>query len=229
MARIRHALIMAAGRGLRMMPLTAVIPKPMAPYEGSTLIAKGIARIRRYVDHVHITVGYKGNVLAEHVIAEGVSSVLNTEGQGNAWWISHTLVRHLDEPVAVLTCDNVVDLDFDLLAHDYEELGSPACMVVPVTPVPGLRGDYIFHERQRVTALERDRVAPTYCSGIQVLNPRKVIALAGEADDFYAVWRSLIAAEQLYCARVYPKQWTAVDTLEQLESLRSSSDTSARD
>ena len=43
MARINHALIMAAGRGQRMMPLTQVLPKPMAPYLNSTLVADGIA------------------------------------------------------------------------------------------------------------------------------------------------------------------------------------------
>ena len=64
MARIRHALIMAAGRGVRMMPLTAVIPKPMAPYLGSTLIADGIRRIRKHVDVIHLTAGYKGPKLA---------------------------------------------------------------------------------------------------------------------------------------------------------------------
>lgn len=212
---------MAAGRGMRMMPLTAVIPKPMAPFDGSTLIARGIGRIRQYVDHVHITVGYKGNVLAEHVIAEGVNSVFNTNDQPNGWWISNTLMRLLDEPVVVLTCDNVVELDFDLLANDYESLGSPACMVVPVVPVPGYDGDYIFHEEQRVTALDRHQPAPTYCSGIQVLNPRRVAKISNGASDFYGIWRSLIEARALYAARVYPKRWTAVDTIEQLHALAS--------
>ncbi len=219
MRRIRHALIMAAGRGLRMMPLTAVVPKPMAPYRGSTLIARGIRRLRAEVDHVHITVGYKGNVLADHVIGEGVSTVLNTDGKGNAWWIAHTLVALLDEPVAVLTCDNVVELDLGLLAEDYAQLGEPACMVVPVRPVAGIEGDYITHEDQRVTRLDRASPTETYCSGIQVLNPRRVAALAGPAEDFYAVWRALIEARQLYCSRVYPKTWYAVDTVEQLSHL----------
>ena len=35
-------------------------------------------------------------------------------------------------------------LDFDALASDYFELGAPACMVVPVKPIEGLEGDYIF-------------------------------------------------------------------------------------
>jgi NDP-sugar pyrophosphorylase family protein len=36
---IKYALIMAAGRGTRMLPLTSSIPKAMAPLNGTTLIA----------------------------------------------------------------------------------------------------------------------------------------------------------------------------------------------
>ncbi|MEA2173724.1 MAG: hypothetical protein QOD00_1316, partial [Blastocatellia bacterium] len=110
MARINHAIIMAAGRGQRMMPLTEDIPKAMAPYNGSTLIAQGIDKIRKHIPFIHITVGYKGAMLAQHVIQHGVSSVFNTEGHSNSWWIYNTLLKCLNEPMFVLTCDNVVEL-----------------------------------------------------------------------------------------------------------------------
>ena len=132
---IRHALILAAGRGMRMKPLTDAIPKPMAPYRGSTLIADGIRQIAKRIPCIHITIGYKKVMLASHVIENGASSVLNTEGQSNAWWIYHSLMRHLDEPVLVLTCDNITDLDVNELEAEYESLGRPSCMLVPVKPL----------------------------------------------------------------------------------------------
>jgi NDP-sugar pyrophosphorylase family protein len=181
--RIRHAIILAAGRGQRMMPLTEVVPKPMAPYRGSTLIAQGIDRIKARIPNIHVTVGYKKAMLAQHVIEHGASSVFNTEGQTNAWWIYHTLLRYLDEPVYVLTCDNVVELDFDLLERNYAEEGDPACMLVPVRPVQGLEGDYIFHDHHVVTDVDRHRVADIYCSGIQILNPYRVTQLTRDEGE----------------------------------------------
>ena len=107
--KINHALIMAAGRGIRMKPLTNKIPKAMAPISGTTLISKGIKQIRKNIKNVHITVGYKGSMLAKHVIENDVTSVFNTEGKENGWWIYNTVLKNLDEPMFVLTCDNVYE------------------------------------------------------------------------------------------------------------------------
>ena len=219
MRAIRHALIMAAGRGQRMMPLTDAMPKPMAPFKGSTLIAEGIARLTHRIENIHITVGYKGAMLAQHVVERGVSSVFRTEGKPNSWWIYNTLMALLDEPVYVLTCDNVVELDFDRLEHEYRRLGEPAGMLVPVVPIPGLDGDYIFHHDNVVTRLDREAPAPIYCSGIQILNPKKICHLTSDQGDFYSVWRQLIAQGALRVSSVYPDRWISVDTWQQLVAL----------
>ena len=221
MSRITDAVIMAAGRGQRMMPLTESVPKPMAPYKGSTLIAHGIDTLSRQLAHIHITVGYKGAMLAQHVIQHGVSSVFNTEGHSNSWWIYNTLLKHLDRALYVLTCDNVVELDFDLLERNYAEAGEPPCMLVPVTPVAGLEGDFIFHDDWTVTEVNRHKPSDIYCSGIQILNPARVNALTEDGGDFYSVWSQLIEKRKLGVSRVYPKRWISVDTVEQLDNLNS--------
>lgn len=219
MKKIRHAIIMAAGRGVRMAPLTDAIPKPMAPYQGSTLIADGISKLLGKLEKIHITVGYKGAMLAQHVIEHGVNSVFNTEGKSNSWWIYNTLLKNLDQPIYVLTCDNVIELDFDLLEENYVALNEPPCMVVPVKPIVGLDGDYVFHENQIVTGITRETVSDIYCSGIQILNPAKINSLTTEGESFYSVWHQLIEQQRLMVSSVYPKQWFAVDTIEQLRTL----------
>jgi NDP-sugar pyrophosphorylase family protein len=199
-----------------MAPLTDLIPKPMAPLWGSTLIANGIEKLLPHIPHLHITVGYKGADLAKHVIELGVHSVFNTEGKGNSWWVFHTLMKKLDEPVMVLTSDNVTDLNIELIINDYYRLGSPACMVVPVKPIEGLVGDFIHQEANLVFKLDRYNPAPTYCSGIQVLNPSKINSLMSPVEDFGELWSQLINHKQLFSSSVLPDRWFTVDTLEQL-------------
>jgi N-acetyl-alpha-D-muramate 1-phosphate uridylyltransferase len=200
-----------------MAPLTDAMPKPMAPYRGSTLIAEGIRALTDRLEFIHITVGYKGAELAEHVIGLDVATVFNTEGHSNSWWIHHTLIAALDEPIYVLTCDNIVDLDFERLEKDYVASGSPACMLVPVQPVAELEGDFILRDGSTVTAVGRDLDSDIYCSGIQILNPKKVTELTEDRGSFYDIWEQLILEGELHVSSVYPDRWIAVDTWEQLK------------
>lgn len=208
---------MAAGRGQRMMPATAELPKAMMPYLQSTLIANGIDRIRPHIDHVHVTVGYKKAMLAQHAIEHGVSSVHNTEGESNSWWIFNTLLGEIDEPMFVLTCDNVTELDFAALAEDYFAQGEPACLLVGVEPVEGLDGDYIFHDGGIVRRLSRTEPSAIYASGIQVLNPARIRASCSGAGDFTTLWEELIARQALRVSSVRPADWFSVDTPDQLD------------
>jgi len=116
----------------------------------------------------------------------------------------------------------VVDLDFAVLEENYLSLNSPPCMLVPVRPVPGLEGDFVFHREHLVTEISRQKQTDIYCSGIQVLNPARLNEVTNEGESFYDVWRQLIASEQLFVSSVYPKKWFAVDTIEQLTNLNKS-------
>jgi NDP-sugar pyrophosphorylase family protein len=191
----------------------------MVPFMQSTLIAHGIDKIRPHIENIHVTVGYKGAMLAAHLIEHAASSVHNTDGRSNSWWLHNSLLQHLDEPIFVLTCDNITDINFKRLADDYFSLGEPPCLLLPVAPVSGLDGDYIFHEGSVVTELSRTKTADIYCSGIQVLNPKRVRDLTSGTGDFSTVWSELIAQRKLYVSSVWPDKWFSVDTLEQLERL----------
>ena len=216
--QLKHAVILAAGRGIRMRPLTDKIPKAMAPYKGSTLISKSIEKIKSYFDYIHITVGYKGSLLSKYVIEKGASSVINTEGKGNAWWIYNTLVKHINEPICVFTCDNIVNTDYSSLYKDYINLDNPYCMLVPTNPIKGLDGDYIIaNEKNVVKKLSRVEKSTIYCSGIQILNPYLISKNTKKVDDFNQVWKQLIPLHQLKISNALPDYWYAIDNLEQLK------------
>lgn len=216
---IKTALIMAAGRGSRMMPLTENIPKAMAPYDGSTLISQGIKKIKPFVSDIFVTVGYKGALLAEHVINVGISGLFDTSGHDNAWWLFNTLLRELDEPIFILTCDNITKLDFDSLAIEYHSVGSPIAMIIPVKPIKGLDGDYIHHNNFIVDKLSRTEKTDIYCSGIQIINPKRLNNLIEPKENFYDVWSQLISKKQLFCSRTYPDNWFVADTMDQLKMI----------
>lgn len=213
---INHALIMAAGKGTRLMPLTASLPKAMISVNGTTLIGHSIRQLKNKIPQISITVGYKGAALAQHAIEQGVSAIFNTDKRGNAWWIFNTAMKYINEPVLVLTCDNIVELDIDFIDQHYVALNSPPCMVVPVNPVPGIEGDFIVSTNNIVQTLNRNLPTNIYCSGIQVINPFSIAQLIEESTDFYDVWGKLISLKKMYNSSVYPNKWHTINTLEQL-------------
>ena len=218
--KIDHAFIMAAGRGTRLMPLTKRIPKGLVKYKQSSLIANGIKRLKKYINFVHISVGYKGPILAKHLIEQKVSSIINTDKKGNSWWIFNSLFKHFDKPIYVLTCDNVTNIDFKKIEKDYYKKGQPMCMIIPTKPIKGLAGDYIFRKKNIIQGLSRKVKSDIYCTGIQVLNPKKINDKIKSTDDFNILWKRLIKIKQLYVSDVMPKKWYTVDNVDNYKKLK---------
>ena len=200
-----------------MKPLTDKIPKAMAPLNQSTLIAEGLKRFKSKIKYVHITVGYRGSMLAKHVIEHDVSSVINTEGKGNAWWLYNSLLKDLDEPSFVITCDNIFNMNLKKYEKEYFNLNSPTCMIIPTKPAKNLDGDYVFFDhKNNVTNISRKTVSSYYCSGIQIINPKKVNYYTKNTENFYKVWSQLISKKKIKCSSTLIKNWFAVDNIAQL-------------
>lgn len=220
---IEHALIMAAGRGNRMRPLTDIMPKAMVPHNDGTLIGNTLHKLQDKIPNIHITVGYKSALLSQYILNFGINTIFNTDGESNSWWIHNTLMCHLDKPVLVLTCDNITEFDFNFLSSEYFAADSPACMIIPVLPIPNIAGDFITHDNGFVTSLQRETPTDIYCSGIQIINPAKVALITKKGDSFYSIWDQLLQQRQLRISKVYTKKWFSVDTLEQLADMDSQS------
>lgn len=214
---INHAVILAAGRGIRLMPKTKKIPKAMIKIKNQTLILKGIKKIQKYIKNIHITVGYKGSILARHVIEHRVNSVINTDKKGNAWWIFNFPFKYIDEPVFVLTCDNITKINFNLIYKDYLKKGSPECFLIPVKPIDKLEGDFIHREKNVVKYLSRKIKSDIYCSGIQIINPYKINKMIKNTSTFNEVWKKLIIKKKLKVSDILPKKWFTIDKLSQLK------------
>ena len=211
-----HAIILAAGRGIRLMPLTKNIPKALVKVHNQTLILNGIKKLKKYIKNIHITVGYKGSLIAKHVISHDVSSVINTNKKGNSWWIFNFPFNLLNEPIVVLTCDNITNIDFKLLKKDYMQKKSPPCFLIPVKPIKKLDGDYIHRKKNIVKKLSRKNKSDIYCSGIQIINPYQINKLVNKTKDFNILWNKLIKKNKLYVSDIIPKQWFTIDKMEHL-------------
>ena len=219
--KIENAIILAAGRGVRMMPLSKNIPKPMLKINGQSLIERGIEIVNKKINNVYITVGYKSSKLSAHVINKGTNAIFNTQGKGNSWWVYKTLLSKINEPVLVLSCDNLFKLNYNFLISEYERLNKPACLIFPVSPVNNCKGDFIFKKKNKITKLSRRKKSDLYASGIQIINPKKIADLTKFSNSFSDIWKQLIKKNKLYVSKVYPGEWFAIDNIQNLKDVKS--------
>ncbi|MGM0601459.1 MAG: sugar phosphate nucleotidyltransferase [Candidatus Rifleibacteriota bacterium] len=116
-----RVVIMAGGKGKRLLPLTRFIPKPLVPFGGTTMIEK---IMNHYEDdgfhNFIISINYKGDAVKDYLqkLAYKVSYVEEDFFRGTAGSLSHLRERDLKEPVFVSNCDTLLGINFsDVLAR----------------------------------------------------------------------------------------------------------------
>lgn len=122
--RAETLVIMAGGRGQRLMPLTATIPKPMLPLQGRPILEHIIQRAKSEgFRNVVISVNYLADVIIDYFgdgSLHGVAIQYLRESQplGTAGALSSLPKSLRKQPVVVTNADLVTDASYsDLLNH----------------------------------------------------------------------------------------------------------------
>jgi len=103
-----HAVVIAAGQGTRMGPLTDGVPKPLLPIGGTPIVERVLDVAAPYVDEFVIITGYEGTQIREHLGEEhhgcSISYVTQAEQLGTAHAIQQA-EPHIDGPFIALNGD----------------------------------------------------------------------------------------------------------------------------
>lgn len=205
---------MAAGFGVRMLPITNYIPKPLISINGTKLIENTIFELRG-IKYTYITYGYKSKLLVNE-LCDNVQGFINTTNKNNGWWLFNSFFKEIYEPIIVTTSDIIYEIDFNEVYEDYINQGKPACMIIPYETDKILDSDTIKVDNNIVTTINREKNSNLYASGIQILNPKMINHLINETDDFYKIWEELIKSKQLYCSNIKLSKWKSYDSIEDI-------------
>lgn len=205
------AMVLAAGLGKRMRPLTATRPKPLVEVAGSTLLDHALRRlaaegVRRAVVNVH----YMADRMEAHLRARGHgleiaisderARLLETGGG-----VAHALGLIDADPFLVVNSDNLwidgATPTLRALAARFDAARMDAALlVVPLARATGYegRGDFHMDALGRLTRRREGRVAPYVFSGVQMLSKRLFERAPEGPFSMNLLYDRAIEAERLY-------------------------------
>jgi len=222
------AMILAAGRGERMRPLTDHTPKPLLPVGGKPLIVWHIERLGRagisdiVINHAHLgekietTLG-DGSQFGVTLHYSAESSALETGGG-----IAYALPLLGEQPFAVINGDIWCDYDFAQLPQQAAALAAGddlAHLILVTNPPQHPHGDFFLNE-QRLKPTGSATNKFTF-SGIGLYKPALFATIArGNKAPLAPILHEQISQEKI-SGEHYAGKWIDVGTPQRLAELDS--------
>lgn len=211
------AMILAAGRGERMRPLTDLLPKPLLAVGGKPLIVHHIEKLKSAgVTELVINHAWLGHKLVENLgdgSALGVTIQWSAEESAleTAGGIVQALPLLGADPFLVINGDTWLDLDYHTLVS--QSLGDDLAhlWLVP-NPPQHPAGDFALQEGRVM-----DTPAFTF-SGVGLYDPAAFTGLAGGARKLAPLLRDWMAQGRVG-GSLLAGEWRDIGTVERLREL----------
>ena len=215
-----YAMILAAGRGERLRPLTDSTPKPLLNAGSKLLIEHHLHKLSAAgFNDVVINVGHLGQQIIDHLgdgsryqlaihYSDERSAVLETGGG-----IVKALPLLKSDPFLVINGDIWTDIDLSMLPDKIDRL---AHLVVVKNPAHHLQGDFSVQD-SRVKEKANQQPTWTY-SGMAVFRHAFFDQCKEERFPLAALLHKHIANEQV-TGEVYDGRWFDIGTRERLDDL----------
>lgn len=218
------AMLLAAGLGKRMRPLTATRPKPLIEVAGKSLLDHALDHVRAAgVPGVVVNVHYLADALEAHLRrhAQGLDVAISDEREQlleTGGGVARALPLLGEHPFFVINTDNLwVDGPIDalrLLAHRWDDARMDALLLlVPLARAVahGGQGDFHMDAAGRLRRRQPRRIAPFVYTGVQLVSPRLFEDAPEGAFSLNLLWDRAIAAGRAF-GMVHQGLWCDVGT-----------------
>ncbi|MBO1906761.1 nucleotidyltransferase family protein [Microvirga sp. 3-52] len=204
------AIVLAAGLGKRMLPITASMPKPLVKVAGQSLVDFALDRLHEAgIGTVVVNVHHFADMLEEHlrtrtlpriVISDERDALLETGGG-----VKKALPLLGSEPFITFNSDSLwiegkePNLKRLVGAWDPERMDI-LMLVAPLSTSIGFegRGDFHMEESGRLRRRGTDDSAPFAYAGVAIVKPELVHGTPDGAFSANAFYDRAIAKERLY-------------------------------
>lgn len=212
--RPRTAMVLAAGLGQRMRPLTATRPKPLVQVAGRALVDYGLDRLERAgVTTAVVNVHYLAEAVEHHLAERRTPGIVISDERGalldTGGGIRRALPALGPAPFFLLNSDSFwiegARPNLDWLAAGWDDARMDALLLlsstVTATGYDG-DGDFLMDAEGRLARRMERRLAPFVYSGAAILHPRLFAAAPDGAFSLNLLFDRAIAAGRLFGVRM---------------------------
>lgn len=219
---VTAAMIMGAGLGTRMRPLTDERPKPMIPVLGKPLIDHAIDRlVAAGVTRIVVNLHYKAEMLRAHLAGRRDAEILFSDESEGLLDTGGGVVKAMpllgDAPFFILNSDSLWTengppvLPAMQKAWDGTRMDGLLLLADLATTIGYEGRDFVLQADGRL-ARARDHAEPPWgYMGVQIVHPRLFAGAPEGAFSTNIVWNRAIAAGRLFGA-VLDGTWLHVGT-----------------
>ena len=210
----KTAMVLAAGLGKRMRPITSTMPKPLVEVRGRALIDYGLdALARNGVQKAVVNVHYMADLMRAHlkkrkdmeIVVSDETDLLLDSGGG----IVKALPELGDEPFYVINSDTFwIDGyrdNLDLMAHLWDPSRMDAALLIAdmqhATGYDG-RGDFDMDAEGQLTRVGERDMSPFIYAGAAILKPQLFDGMKAGTFSLNRIFDQTIEAERLHGVRL---------------------------
>ena len=190
------ALILAAGTGSRLRPITEVIPKPLVPINGKTLLQYHLESLQYYgVTKVLINTHYLykqiENFVSLYNRAYSNIVIITTYEEkllGGAGTLKENRIFFEDQDDFIIVCgDNLTTVNYDALIAYHKQKGGVATIATYIETHPETKGIIVFDGNKRISQFiekpKGEQIISNYANaGIYILN-KAIFKYLNELDQ----------------------------------------------
>ncbi|HJN25520.1 MAG TPA: nucleotidyltransferase family protein [Rhodospirillales bacterium] len=227
MTVLKRAMVLAAGFGVRLRPITDTTPKPLVKVLGRTLIDRTIDRlIEAGVETVIVNTHHLGDQVHDHlkkrddveILFSPEDPILETGGG-----IAKALKHFGDEPFFACNGDTLwlngsQDALKRMLRHWRDDQMDARLMLHSTVDAYGYdgKGDFCVDPVGLLTRRPEGEVTPYLFTGVQILHPRLFKGSPDGAFSLNVLYDHAMKKERLY-GMVHDGEWFHVGTPEALD------------
>lgn len=221
------AMVLAAGMGKRMRPLTATQPKPMVRVAGKPLIDHALDRLAEAgIAQAVVNVHYLAENIEAHVKVRAAPKVTISDEREQLLETGGGLIKaqdHLPDPFFCLNSDNIWlegprNCFADLSAMWDPERMDALLLLVPHKGAHNFRGlgDFSIDPEGRLSRRTEARIAPFIFTGIQLIAKRLLRDAPEGPFSTNILWSRAIEEGRLF-GIPFTGQWFEVGTPEAIK------------